>query len=148
MTTPAITARSGSELSAREVYEIWRIRDVVFAVEQQCDEPDVDGIDLHDGCIHLWIADDNGIVQSYLRTYEADGIRKFGRVATLKEARGQGLSGALVREVLARWGDQEIHIGAQAYLEDWYGSFGFVTTGPHFTEAGIDHVPMTRQPSA
>ncbi|WP_206680019.1 GNAT family N-acetyltransferase [Aeromicrobium phoceense] len=148
MTTPTITARSGPDLSGREVYEIWRIRDVVFAVEQQCDEPDVDGVDLADDCVHLWIADDNGIVQSYLRTYVAGGVRKVGRVATLKEARGQGLSGALIREVLSRWGDQEIRIGAQAYLEDWYGTFGFVTSGPHYTEAGIDHIPMTRQPSA
>lgn len=143
-----ITARTGTELSAREVYEIWRIRDVVFAVEQHCDEPDVDGVDMQDDCTHLWIADDDGIVQSYLRTYLADGIRKVGRVATLKEARGQGLSGQLVRDVIARWGDNEIRLGAQAYLEDWYASFGFVTTGPHFTEAGIDHVPMTRLPSA
>ncbi|SKB10112.1 GNAT family N-acetyltransferase [Aeromicrobium choanae] len=148
MTIPTIIARSGPELSGREVYEIWRIRDVVFAVEQQCDEPDVDGVDLADDCTHLWIADDNGIVQSYLRTYVADGVRKVGRVATLKEARGKGLSGALIREVLSRWGDQEIRIGAQAYLEDWYGAFGFVTSGPHYDEAGIDHIPMTRQAGA
>lgn len=147
MTTRTITTRTGAELSARDVYEIWRIRDVVFAVEQQCDEPDVDGVDLYDDCAHLWIADHDGIVQSYLRTYVAGGVRKIGRVATLKEARGQGLSGTLIREVLDRWGDQEIRIGAQAYLEDWYGSFGFVTSGPHYTEAGIDHIPMTRQAS-
>ena len=145
---PAITVRQAPDLSAREVYEIWRIRDVVFAVEQQCDEPDVDGVDLHDDCTHLWIADDDGIIQSYLRTYVADGVRKIGRVATLKDARGQGLSGNLLREVIARWGVQELKLGAQAYLENWYGTFGFVTTGDHYMEAGIDHVPMTRQPSA
>ncbi|WP_222865880.1 GNAT family N-acetyltransferase [Aeromicrobium senzhongii] len=141
----SITVRPAAELTAREVYEIWRIRDVVFAVEQQCDEPDVDGVDLRDDCIHLWIADDDGIIQSYLRTYVADGHRKIGRVATLKEARGQGLSGSLLREVLDRWGTEEIHIGAQAYLEDWYGTFGFVTSGPHYLDAGIDHIPMVRQ---
>lgn len=143
-----ITARTGTELTAREVYEIWRIRDVVFAVEQQCDEPDVDGVDMREDCTHAWIADEDGVIQSYLRTYIADGVRKIGRVATLKEARGQGLSGQLLRDVIARWGVQELRLGAQAYLEDWYGSFGFVTTGPHYLEAGIDHVPMSRQPSA
>jgi ElaA protein len=144
VTQHQITVRPAADLTAREVYEIWRIRDVVFAVEQQCDEPDVDGVDLRDDCTHLWIANEDGVVQSYLRTYVADGVRKIGRVATLKEARGQGLSGALLREVISRWGDHELKLGAQAYLEDWYGSFGFVTTGPHFMEAGIDHVPMTR----
>lgn len=143
-----ITARTGAELTAREVYEIWRIRDVVFAVEQQCDEPDVDGVDMREDCTHLWIADESGVIQSYLRTYVVDGDRKIGRVATLKEARGQGLSGQLLRDVIARWGVQELKLGAQAYLENWYGSFGFVTTGPHYKEAGIDHVPMTRKPSA
>ncbi|WP_313406403.1 GNAT family N-acetyltransferase [Aeromicrobium sp.] len=143
-----ITARTGAELTAREVYEIWRIRDVVFAVEQQCDEPDVDGVDMREDCTHLWIADESGVIQSYLRTYVADGDRKIGRVATLKEARGRGLSGQLLRDVIARWGVQELKLGAQAYLENWYGSFGFVTTGPHYIEAGIDHVPMTRKPSA
>lgn len=141
---PTITVRNAAELTAREVYEIWRIRDVVFAVEQQCDEPDVDGVDLRDDCTHLWVADDDGIIQSYLRTYLDHGVRKIGRVATVKDARGQGLSGSLLREVITRWGDQELKLGAQAYLKDWYASFGFVTTGPHFTEAGIDHVPMTR----
>lgn len=142
-----ITARTGPELTARQVYEIWRIRDVVFAVEQQCDEPDVDGVDLREDCTHLWVADEHGVIQSYLRTYLDQGVRKVGRVATLKEARGRGLAGALLREVINRWGDREIRLGAQAYLEDWYAIFGFVTTGPHFMEAGIDHVPMSRQPS-
>src|SRR5690606_14068069 len=97
---------------------------------------------------HFWIADDDGIIQSYLRTYLADGVRKIGRVSTLKEARGKGFSGSLLREVISRWGDEELKLGAQSYLEDWYGSFGFITSGPHYMEAGIDHVPMTRQPSA
>lgn len=139
-----ITSRTGTELTGPEVYEIWRIRDIVFAVEQQCDEADADGVDLQAACTHLWIADDDGLVLSYLRTFTADGVRKVGRVATRKEARGQGLSGQLMREVIARWGDQEIKLGAQAYLEQWYETFGFETYGPHFTEAGIDHVPMRR----
>lgn len=141
-----IHSRTGDALTANEVYEIWRIRDIVFAVEQQCDEPDVDGVDLRADCTHLWIADDDGRVLSYLRTFVADGVRKVGRVATVRDARGRGLSGRLVTEVVDRWGDDEIRLGAQAYLEDWYARFGFVTTGPHFMEAGIDHVPMGRPP--
>lgn len=139
-----IEARTGDLLSAREVYEIWRIRDAVFSVEQNCREPDVDGVDLRPDCTHLWIAAADGTIRSYLRTFLSGGVRKVGRVATLRDARGQGLSGRLVQDVLDRWGDAEIRLGAQAYLEDWYGRFGFVTVGPHFEEAGIDHVPMSR----
>ncbi|MFT4087557.1 MAG: GNAT family N-acetyltransferase [Gordonia sp. (in: high G+C Gram-positive bacteria)] len=141
-----IVARSGDRLSARDVYEIWRIRDVVFAVEQQCDEPDVDDVDLRADCVHLWIADDDGRLLSYLRTFVSNGVRKIGRVATVSRARRQGMSGRLLREVLERWGDEEIRLGAQAHLAEWYGSFGFVVDGPAFVEAGIDHVPMQRTP--
>lgn len=139
-----IIARPGPELTAREVYEIWRIRDAVFAVEQQCDEPDVDDVDLLPDCTHLWVTGDDGAISSYLRTYLADGARRIGRVATRRADRGRGLSGRLLTEVIDRWGEGELELGAQAHLEDWYGSFGFVACGPHFTEAGIDHVPMLR----
>ncbi|MGJ9414390.1 GNAT family N-acetyltransferase [Aeromicrobium sp. CF4.19] len=139
--------RPGDQLSAREVYEIWRIRDAVFAVEQKCDEPDVDGIDLLSTCSHLWLADDDGLT-SYLRTFTTDGgVRKIGRVATRRDARGQGLSSRLLESVLERWGDAEIQLGAQAYLHDWYESFGFRRDGDNYREAGIEHVPMRRDPA-
>ncbi|OUZ11358.1 hypothetical protein BHE97_05860 [Aeromicrobium sp. PE09-221] len=145
--TEPIVARDGDELTAREVYAIWQIRDLVFAVEQQCDEPDVDGVDLLPTTTHLWCADADGIT-SYLRTYVTEaGIRRVGRVATRRDARGQGLSSRLLRAVHDRWGAKEIRIGAQAYLEKWYGSFGYTRTGDGYVEAGIPHVPMARPAS-
>ncbi len=143
--TPDVTIRRGDELSAREVYAIWQIRDAVFSVEQACTDPDVDGVDLLDTCWHVWTSDEAGLT-SYLRTFVTErGVRKIGRVCTRRDARGQGLSGRLIDEVHARWGaEAEIHLGAQAYLHDWYASRGYVRSGPDFVEAGIDHVPMTR----
>ncbi|WP_374999683.1 GNAT family N-acetyltransferase [Aeromicrobium sp. CTD01-1L150] len=138
--------RAGDALTAREVYDIWRIRDAVFAVEQQCDEPDVDGIDLLPTCSHLWLADEQGIT-SYLRTFTDSGVRKVGRVATRVDARGHGQSSRLVRAVLERWGHEEIRLGAQAYLHHWYAGFGFVRDGANYQEAGIEHVPMIRPAS-
>ncbi|GAA2078970.1 GNAT family N-acetyltransferase [Aeromicrobium halocynthiae] len=136
--------RRGDDLSAAEVYAIWRIRDAVFAVEQQCDEPDVDGVDLLPTCTHVWLADDAGLT-SYLRTFTTEsGLRKIGRVATRADARGRGLSSRLMQTVLERWGDGVIALGAQAYLHDWYAGFGFVRSGENFMEAGIEHVPMRR----
>jgi len=40
-----------------------------------------------------------------------------------------------------------VTLGAQAYLEQWYGRFGFVTSGPGYVEDGIPHVPMRRDPA-
>jgi ElaA protein len=36
----------------------------------------------------------------------------------------------------------EVLLDAQAYLERWYGRFGFVRAGENFVEDGIPHVPM------
>ncbi|EFQ83122.1 hypothetical protein HMPREF0063_12331 [Aeromicrobium marinum DSM 15272] len=135
---------AGDRLSAADVYAVWQVRDLVFAVEQRCDEPDVDGLDLLAGTTHGWFADDAGL-SSYLRTFVAtDGIRRIGRVCTRRDARGRGLSGRLITAVHDRWGDDELRLGAQAYLEQWYAGFGYTRCGDPYVEAGIDHVPMRR----
>lgn len=146
MTLSLPRAVTGDQLTAQDVYDIWRIRDAVFAVEQQCDEEDVDGRDLLPATTHLWFADDAGPT-SYLRSFVEQGVRHVGRVCTRKDQRGLGLSGRLVEECAWLWGDDVIVLNAQAHLEGWYGRFGYVRSGENFMEAGIDHVPMTRQPS-
>lgn len=136
---------AGDALTARHVHDIWQIRDAVFAVEQRCDEPDVDGRDLLGSTTHLWLADDEGIT-SYVRSYVEDDVRHVGRVCTRRDQRGRGLSGRLVAECTRRWGTGSLVLNAQAHLEGWYGMHGYVRTGDNFVEAGIDHVPMIRRP--
>ncbi len=138
--------RLGPELTAAELYEVWRIRDAVFSVEQQCTEADVDDVDLREDCTHFWVGGTDGRIDSYLRTYLSDDLRKIGRVATVTSARGRGLAGELLTEVIRLWGDGELALGAQAHLADWYRGFGFEVCGPGFVEAGIDHLPMRRRP--
>ena len=136
----------GDELTAQDVYDIWRIRDAVFAYEQQIDDTDVDGRDLLPTTTHLWMADADGPT-SYLRVVtDDDGHRRIGRVCTRRDQRGQGLSGRLLADVHRRWGDETLLLHAQAHLEAWYESFGYVRIGENFDDAGIDHVPMSRQP--
>lgn len=135
----------GDELTAQDVYDVWKIRDAVFAVEQQVDEEDVDGRDLLATTTHLWVEDVNGPT-SYLRVYvDADGVRHIGRVCTRKDQRGRGLSGRLMGEVTRLWGDGELVLNAQSYLERWYESFGYVRSGDDYVEAGILHTPMSRK---
>jgi ElaA protein len=43
--------------------------------------------------------------------------------------------------------DAEVHLDAQAHLEQWYGAMGFETVGGVFLEAGIEHVAMVRRPA-
>ena len=133
----------GDELSAADVYAIWKIRDAVFAFEQHVDDVDVDDLDLRADTIHFWTNDESGPM-SYLRVLSGDGYLKIGRVCTRKDMRGKGLSGQLITEVADRYGGGVLMLNAQAYLERWYEGFGYVRSGDNFDEAGIDHVPMIR----
>lgn len=135
---------AGDELTARDVYDVWKIRDAVFAFEQHVEDVDVDGLDLLPTTTHVWLADTDGPT-SYLRVYvDGEGVRHVGRVCTRKDRRGQGLSGQLMAHVLHLWGGEPLVLGAQAYLERWYESFGFTRSGESYVDAGIDHVPMSR----
>lgn len=140
-----VTCLRGDELSASDVYAIWKIRDAVFAFEQHVEDTDVDDLDLLAGTTHVWLSDDAGPT-SYLRILTADDCLKIGRVCTRRDMRGQGLSGRLMTEVSSRFGDGVLKLNAQAYLERWYEGFGYSRAGENFVEAGIDHVPMTRPP--
>lgn len=137
---------TGDAMTAQDVYDIWKIRDAVFAVEQQVDEEEVDGLDLLPTMTHLWLADAAGPT-SYLRVHLGeDGLRHIGRVCTRKDQRSKGLSGLLMAEVSRLWGDRELQLNAQSYLERWYESFGYVRVGDDYYEAGILHTPMSRPP--
>lgn len=138
-----IRHENGDALTAQDVYDVWRIRDQVFAFEQHVEDTDVDGRDLLGTTTHFWVSDDGGPT-SYLRVYVADGIRHIGRVCTRKDQRGKGLSGQLMAEVARLWGDEDLHLNAQAHLERWYGTLGYVRSGDNFDEAGIVHTPMCR----
>ena len=142
----SIRCKQGDELTAQDVYDIWRIRDAVFAVEQQIEDTDVDGRDLLPTTTHFWLEDADGPT-SYLRVIDASGTRRIGRVCTRRDQRGKGLSGRLMAEVHRHWGEQTLQLHAQAHLERWYESFGYVRSGENFDDAGIDHVPMTREPA-
>ena len=56
----SIRCVQGDELTAQDVYDIWRIRDAVFAVEQQVEDTDADGRDLLATTSHFWLADADG----------------------------------------------------------------------------------------
>jgi len=137
----------GDALTAANVYDIWKIRDAVFAFEQHVEDHDVDGLDLLGTTTHFWLSDEDGPT-SYLRVFATDGVRHIGRVCTRKDQRGRGLSSQLMAEVARLWGDADLHLNAQSYLEQWYESFGYTRSGDDFDEAGIQHTPMVRPAGA
>ena len=138
----AVVDRAFAELSSRELHDLLRLRVDVFVVEQECAYPELDGRDHESGTRHVWMADDEGPT-AYLRVLDDGGVRRIGRVVTRRDARGQGLAGALVDHVIATAAPPWV-LDAQSHLVDWYAGRGFAVTGPEYVEDGIPHVPMRR----
>ena len=136
------------ELSPAALYGILRLRVDVFIVEQNCPYPELDGRDTEPGTLHLWYADADGTTLATIRVLENGEDRAIGRVATAVSARGRGLSAQLIQRGIELCEGRTIDIGAQAYLEGWYGRFGFRRSGPDYVEDGIPHLPMRLAGSA
>jgi ElaA protein len=141
---PEVHAAHLDELTARALLGILAVRQTVFVVEQQCAYPDIDSLDAAPYTTHLWIENEAGRVLSTLRLMdEGDAGHRIGRVATHPDARRRGHSSALIRRAIELSGPL-IVLSAQAYLVDWYASFGFEERGEHWIEDGVEHVPMRR----
>ena len=143
---------SFSELTTEQLYAILRLRAAVFVVEQTCYYQDLD--DRDQAALHLCgYDDDTGRLAAYARILER-GISyadyaSIGRVITAPFARGRGLGRPLMNEAVRvlydRYGPQPIKISAQAHLQGYYGSVGFVGTGQVYDEDGIPHRAMVRR---
>jgi ElaA protein len=136
------------ELTVPELYEIMRLRQEVFVVEQNCVFIDADGKDKY--CHHL-SGFLNGNLVSYARIVPP-GISyaeaSLGRIVTSPELRGQGYGRLLMDEALQAtrqiFGSNSIKIEAQLYLKAFYESYGFIGRGEPYVLDGILHIEMIR----
>jgi ElaA protein len=143
-------ARFG-DLTPTEIHDLLQARSAVFVVEQNCVFLDIDGVD--PGCWHLLgRKQGSGPLLAYCRLVPP-GVKyaepSIGRVITTEAGRGTGAGRELMREAVARadalWPGKPIRIGAQRYLERFYGDFGFATCSEPYDEDGIMHVEMLRK---
>lgn len=149
MTGPGPTVRDVAfdDLDTRTAYDVWRLRQAVFVVEQECAYPDLDGRDLEPATRHL-LLERGGALVGYARVLDEGVHARVGRVLLDRGARGQGLADLLLRAALAGLEGREVRLDAQSPLAEWYAGFGFEVTGPEFLEDGIGHLPMRRPPQA
>ena len=121
---------------------LW-LRSAVFHGEQRCTEPDLDGRELEPTTVLVW-ASVGGRPVGTLRILDDQDHLVIGRVAVDVASRGLHIGRRMMDLALEIAGadGREVALYAQSCLENWYRDFGFVVTGPHFEEAGIDHVPM------
>ena len=136
------------DLPVRTAYDVWRLRQEVFVVEQDCPYPDLDGRDLEESTRHVVLLDDEDgrdRVVGTLRVLDDGGWARIGRVVVAPTVRGRGLAAVLMDEAMTLCGDREVRLDAQTGLTSFYEGYGFVVTGPEFDEDGIMHVPMSRR---
>ena len=134
------------ELELKEIYKILKMRNEVFIVEQQCAYQDCDGKD--ENSYHLYLEEDN-IIISYLRILKR-GVSydevSIGRVLVNKNHRGKGISREMmlkaIRFIEEELNETEIRIQAQAYLVNFYRSFGFKEVSAEYLEDNIPHIDM------
>ncbi|MBL4849565.1 MAG: GNAT family N-acetyltransferase [Planctomycetes bacterium] len=138
---------SFDQLTPHDLYAALDLRIRVFVVEQNCPYRETDGMDL--SALHLLGAREGELLAT-ARLF-APGVAfpeaSIGRVVSSPDARGEGVGQALmaeaIQEIQARW-PGPIQIGAQRYLERFYGSFGFAPIGEPYLEDGIPHIHMLR----
>ena len=117
-----LVAKSFSQLTTDELFEIYRVRVAVFVVEQNCAYQEVDLTDKLS--YHLWLESENAIAVE----------------------RHQGLGTEIVKHGIAfakeQLGAEEIVIEAQTYVRSLYEKLGFKAESEEFLEDGIPHVRM------
>jgi ElaA protein len=145
------TCKYFDELTLKELYEIGRLRQEVFIVEQNCPYVDFDGRDPF--CYHLMCFDENNSLIAYSRivpkgiSYE--NYISIGRVITSGTVRNSGIGRLLMLESIEAcerlFGKVDIKISAQTYLLNFYSSLAFVSTGKAYLEDDIPHTEMIRK---
>jgi len=140
-----------NELSTIQLYQLLKLRVDVFVVEQNCPYPELDNKDLHQDTYHL-LAYENEQLVACARLL-GPGISypqvSIGRIATAHNRRQNGLGKQLLTQALSKcdqyWPKQDIQIGAQVYLVEFYQSMGFKRYSQDYLEDGIAHLDMLLQ---
>jgi ElaA protein len=128
-------------LTGVEVYQVARLRQRVFVVEQDCPYEDLDGRDLEAGTRHVLLRDGE-ILVGYARVLDDGEVWRIGRVLLDPSVRGRGLADAVMETALSLCRGRDVVLDAQSPLAGWYATFGFAVDGPDFVEDGIPHTPM------
>lgn len=139
-----INIKHFNELTANELYEIYKVRTKVFVVEQNCPYQEVDDIDKES--YHIWLCDEDGI-KSYLRLFMADCEKKTAAIGRVLSAeRRRGYASLVLKEAIKaakeRLGAEKIILDAQSYARKLYDKLGFEQVSGEFLIDGIPHIKM------
>ncbi len=137
-----------NDFSVTELYNLLKIRQEIFIVEQQCCFVDIDDHD-HEAKHLIGYITSNGdkVLAAYLRILLSKQHRheiSFGRVLVNIHLRGLGLGKALLIEAISSSLalGKRITISAQAHLQNFYESLGFLQISEPYLEDNILHIRM------
>ena len=154
-------------LSAASLFEIYRLRQQVFVIEQQCIYEDIDATDktaLHvlgwsdsAGESSATSPDDQSALCATLHAYlRIMGLQdnaqtvSIGRVVVAMQSRKADIGTQLMRTALGYIESiapqATITLSAQHHLTDFYQALGFVLASAPYDEDGIPHVRMVKTP--
>ncbi len=142
--------KSFSDLTPSELYQILKLRQDIFIIEQDCIYDDIDNIDPF--CTHLCLMEEN-MLAGYARIVPAG--KKFeypsiGRIVVPTIKRGKGYGRKLIRKALDYLRSQnanKVIIEAQSHLKTFYESEGFIAEGSDYDVDGIPHIKMWQSTS-
>lgn len=140
-----IHASNLQEISADNLYQILKLRQDVFIIEQDCIYNDID--DLDPVSEHIFLKGDKQII-AYSRLVPAG--KKFeypsiGRIVTHKSFRGQGYGKEIIQRsltILSQRGIKTVVIEAQSHLQKFYESLKFEKISDPYDVDGIMHIKM------
>jgi predicted GNAT family N-acyltransferase len=133
--------------SGAELKGAFAVRREVFIGEQKIrEEEEWDGLD--DACLQFIAKNGGKIIGTARVSFPSPQYAKIERMAVLLERRrqrvGAGILACIERELEVQ-GIPEAVLHAQITAVPFYRAYGYVETGPHFSEAGIEHVKMSKR---
>lgn len=140
-----IHASNLEEISAGDLYQILKLRQDIFIIEQDCIYADIDNIDPYSE--HIFLKDDGQII-AYSRIVPAGKKFKYpsiGRIVVKKSKRGDGFGKEIIKRCLNCLSQREIEtvlIEAQSHLQTFYESLGFKKISKAYPVDGILHIKM------
>ncbi|CAM8410293.1 GNAT family N-acetyltransferase [Candidatus Methylopumilus planktonicus] len=124
--------------------QLKNIREKVFIQEQKV-TPQLEWDGMDEKAIHFLVFNDKAAI-GCARAIVIKNHMQLGRMAVLKEYRGQGIGGALIEKAMtiAKLNQlSAIYISAQCHAIDFYKKFGFEVTSDIYLDAEIPHRDMT-----
>jgi predicted GNAT family N-acyltransferase len=124
--------------------QLKNIREKVFIQEQKV-TPQLEWDGMDEKAIHFLVFNDKAAI-ACARAIVIKDHMQLGRMAVLKEYRGQGIGGALIEKAMtiAKLNQlSAIYISAQCHAIDFYKKFGFEVTSDIYLDAEIPHRDMT-----